>query len=181
MVLPVLLGLAHAVTDRPEAVPPASAAAQREEQSGPRLLVPVAGVAPHELTRQFDEPRSGGRLHQAIDILAPRNTPVLAADDGTIARLMQNELGGLTVYQLDPTERFAYYYAHLEAYAEGLVEGAPVRRGELIGYVGTSGNAPQSTPHLHFAVLRLTDRRRWWEGAPIDPYDLLVESRLAER
>jgi murein DD-endopeptidase MepM/ murein hydrolase activator NlpD len=136
------------------------------------LVIPVEGVQPESLTRQFSEQR-GSRMHEAIDILAPRNTPVRAVEDGTIARLFHSKAGGITIYQFDPTERFCYYYAHLERYADGLGEGDRVRKGQTIGYVGTSGNAPEDTPHLHFAIFRLTDQKRWWEGTPIDPYDVL--------
>jgi murein DD-endopeptidase MepM/ murein hydrolase activator NlpD len=137
------------------------------------LEIPVEGVAPESLTSQFDDPRGGSRRHEAIDILAPRNTPVKAVEDGTIARLFQSKAGGLTIYQFDPSQQFCYYYAHLERYAPGLKEGGAVRKGQVIGYVGTSGNAPPDTPHLHFAIFRLTADRRWWEGTPIDPYDVL--------
>jgi murein DD-endopeptidase MepM/ murein hydrolase activator NlpD len=139
---------------------------------GRDLLIPVEGVKPEQLTPQFDEPRGGSRRHEAIDILAPRGTPVRAVDDGTIARLFVSKQGGNTIYQFDPTATFCYYYAHLDRYAEGLTEGAPVRKGQVIGYVGTSGNAPKNTPHLHFAIFRLTDAKHWWEGTPIDPYDV---------
>jgi murein DD-endopeptidase MepM/ murein hydrolase activator NlpD len=135
--------------------------------------MPVDGVAPEALTRQFDDARGSSRRHEAIDILAPRNTPVRAVEDGTIARLFNSRSGGLTVYQFDPTERYAYYYAHLEGYAPGLREGDRVRRGQVLGYVGSSGNAPKDTPHLHFAVFQLTAAKRWWEGDPVDPYDIL--------
>jgi len=137
-----------------------------------RLLLPVEGVSPDSLTRQFSDARSGHK-HEAIDILAPRNTPVRAVEDGTIARLFFSKAGGITVYQFDPSDTFCYYYAHLERYAEGLREGQRVSRGQVLGYVGTSGNAPKETPHLHFAIFRLTDDKRWWEGTPVDPYDVL--------
>jgi peptidoglycan LD-endopeptidase LytH len=137
------------------------------------LLIPVEGVKPEQLSRTFTERRSGGRSHEAIDILAPMNTPVLAVEDGTIARLFYSEAGGITIYQFDPTERFCYYYAHLNRYAEGVREGQQVGKGQVIGYVGVSGNAPKNTPHLHFAIFRLTDAKRWWEGSALDPYDVL--------
>ena len=137
------------------------------------LLIPVQGVRADQLTRQFSDDRGGSRKHEAIDILAPRNTPVLAVEDGTIARLFFSKAGGITIYQFDPRSEFSYYYAHLERYAEGLKEGDPVRRGQVLGYVGTSGNAPKNTPHLHFAIFRLDEAKRWWEGTPIDPYDVL--------
>lgn len=136
------------------------------------LLLPVDGVKPEQLTRQFSDQRAGHK-HEAIDILAARNTPVRAVEDGTIARLFFSKAGGVTIYQFDPSGTFCYYYAHLERYAEGLREGQRVSRGQLLGYVGTSGNAPKETPHLHFAIFRLTDDKRWWEGTPIDPYDVL--------
>jgi murein DD-endopeptidase MepM/ murein hydrolase activator NlpD len=130
-------------------------------------------VTPDQLTRSFDDVRGATRRHEAIDILAPRNTPVLAVEDGTIARLFQSKAGGITIYQFDPTGRYCYYYAHLDRYADDLREGQAVRKGQVIGYVGTTGNAPKDTPHLHFAVFRLTADKRWWEGTPIDPYDVL--------
>jgi peptidoglycan LD-endopeptidase LytH len=136
------------------------------------LAIPVEGVREDQLVRSFSENR-GGRPHEAIDILAPRNAPVKAAENGKIARLFLSKAGGLTIYQFDPSERYCYYYAHLERYAEGLREGQEVRKGQVIGYVGTSGNAPKGTPHLHFAIFRLTADKRWWEGTPIDPYDVL--------
>jgi murein DD-endopeptidase MepM/ murein hydrolase activator NlpD len=149
--------------------PPPSSPTQLEDR---HLLIPVEGVQPGELTRQFNDERGGSRRHEAIDIPAPRHTPVRAVEDGTIARLFYSKAGGITVYQFDPTSDFCYYYAHLERYAEGLREGEAVRRGQIIGYVGTSGNAPKTTPHLHFAIFRLTEARHWWEGTPIDPYDV---------
>jgi murein DD-endopeptidase MepM/ murein hydrolase activator NlpD len=137
------------------------------------LSMPVEGVAPAMLTRQFDDARGSARRHEAIDILAPRNTPVKAVENGVIARLFHSRAGGLTIYQFDPTERYCYYYAHLERYAPGLQERDYVKKGQVIGYVGTSGNAPKDTPHLHFAIFQLTADKRWWEGQALDPYDIL--------
>jgi murein DD-endopeptidase MepM/ murein hydrolase activator NlpD len=137
------------------------------------LLIPVEGIKAEQLTRQFSDERGGSRRHEAIDILAPRNTPVRAVEDGTVAKLFLSKAGGITVYQFDPSGDFCYYYAHLERYADGLREGQPVRKGQVLGYVGTSGNAPKNTPHLHFAIFRLTEAKRWWEGTAIDPYDAL--------
>ena len=136
------------------------------------LEIPVEGVRADQLTRQFDDAR-GGRRHEAIDILAPLGTPVKAIEDGRIARLFQSKAGGITIYQFDPSEQFCYYYAHLDRYAPGLRENDRVRRGQVIGYVGVTGNAPKNTPHLHFAVYRLDEQKRWWEGTPLDPYDIL--------
>jgi murein DD-endopeptidase MepM/ murein hydrolase activator NlpD len=137
------------------------------------LLVPVRGVDRAALRSSFDEARGGTRRHEAMDILAPRHTPVIAVERGTIARLFSSERGGLTIYQFDPNDSYVYYYAHLQGYADGLKEGATVQAGQVIGYVGTSGNAPPDTPHLHFAIFKLTGEKRWWEGAPIDPYPVL--------
>ena len=163
----------------PDDVPKANAAVIGPAASNPdeledrNLGMPVEGIAPEQLTRQFDQPRGGSRRHEAIDILAPRNTPVKAVENGRIARLFTSKAGGIAIYQFDPTERFCYYYAHLESYAPGLKEGDAVKKGQVIGYVGTSGNAPKETPHLHFAIFRLTAEKRWWEGTPIDPFDVL--------
>ena len=140
---------------------------------GRDLVIPVEGVKKDQLTRQFSQQRGASRLHEALDILAPRNTPVKAVEDGTVARLFFSKAGGITVYQFDPTGNYCYYYAHLERYADGLREGDRVKKGQVIGYVGTSGNAPKDTPHLHFAVFRLTAEKRWWEGTPLDPFDVL--------
>jgi murein DD-endopeptidase MepM/ murein hydrolase activator NlpD len=137
------------------------------------LLIPVQGVAADALTRSFTDPRGATREHEAIDILAPMGTPVVAVEAGRVARLFVSKAGGITIYQFDPAERYCYYYAHLDRYADGLREGQQVSKGQVIGYVGVTGNAPKNTPHLHFAVFRLTDAKRWWEGTPIDPYDIL--------
>ena len=137
------------------------------------LTLPVQGLEADDLRDTFDEMRGGSRRHEALDILAPRDTPVLAVEDGRVAKLFLSDAGGMTIYQFDPTEMYAYYYAHLERYAEGLKDGDHVERGQVIGYVGTSGNAPRDTPHLHFAIFRLTDAKRWWQGTAIDPYPIL--------
>jgi len=136
------------------------------------LTVPVTGVEAKALRSSFHEARADGHTHEAMDILAPRNTPVVAVADGTIAKLFHSKAGGLTIYEFDGAERFAFYYAHLERYADGLDEHDRVRRGQVIGYVGTSGNAPKDTPHLHFAIFRLGPERHWWQGNAIDPFDV---------
>ena len=164
------------VAPPPGGDPPAHAPtieAGEKELEDRNLVIPVEGVGPDQLTRQFSEKRGSTRLHEAIDILAPRNTPVKAVEDGRIARLFYSKAGGVTIYQYDPSEQYCYYYAHLERYADGLREGDQVRKGQVIGYVGTSGNAPKETPHLHFAIFQLTGQKRWWEGTPLDPYDVL--------
>jgi murein DD-endopeptidase MepM/ murein hydrolase activator NlpD len=137
------------------------------------LIVPVAGIARTAMRDMFNDVR-GNRRHEAIDILAPRGTPVIAADDGVVKKLFTSVPGGLTVYEFDPNQRFCYYYAHLNGYASGLHEGQQLHRGEILGYVGTTGNAPKDTPHLHFALIRLDPERRWWKGTYVDPYPLLA-------
>lgn len=138
------------------------------------LIIPVVGVPRSGLHASFYE-RRGANLHEALDIAAPRGTQVVAAGDGRIVKLFTSVPGGLTVYQLDTDEKFAYYYAHLDGYADSLKEGMTVKRGEVLGYVGTTGNAPPNAPHLHFAIFRLGAEKRWWKGTPIDPYPLLNE------
>jgi peptidoglycan LD-endopeptidase LytH len=152
---------------------PATAGTEVEELRHRDLTLPVQGIKHDELRDTYNETRGSNRKHEALDVLSPRNTPVLAVEDGTIAKLFLSDAGGITIYQFDPTSRYAYYYAHLERYAEGLKEGAAVKRGQVIGYVGTTGNAPRDTPHLHFAIFKLSDEKRWWEGSPIDPYSVL--------
>ena len=137
------------------------------------LVLPVQGIRPEQLQNTFEDSRGGGRVHEAIDIMAPRNTPVLAVEDGKIAKLFTSKQGGLTLYQFDPTETYAYYYAHLERYADGIKEGMMLRRGQVVGYVGTSGNANPAGPHLHFAIFRLTPEKRWWDGSPVNPFPVL--------
>jgi murein DD-endopeptidase MepM/ murein hydrolase activator NlpD len=133
------------------------------------LLIPVTGVERKSLSDNFDDDRAG-RHHEAIDILAPRGTPVVAVDDGHVEKLFTSERGGLTIYQFDPQTEYCYYYAHLNAYAADLVPGKVVKKGEVIGYVGTTGNAPPQTPHLHFTIFRLGPTKRWWEGTAINAY-----------
>ncbi|MEM9554520.1 MAG: M23 family metallopeptidase [Acidobacteriota bacterium] len=135
-----------------------------------RLTVPVEGVDEGDLYDSFDDPRSGGRIHHALDIMAPRGTPVLAADHGTIARKHEGRLGGLSLYQVDRQGLFSYYYAHLDTYAPGLAEGDSVRRGQVLGTVGSTGNADSSAPHLHFAVYVLGPEASVWRGDPLNPF-----------
>ena len=135
------------------------------------LRVPIDGVDVESWRGGFDERRGGGaRGHEAVDILSPRNTPVHAVVGGTIAKIFESKAGGHTIYEFDADGRFCYYYAHLERYADGLHDGQSVAQGEVIGYVGASGNAPANTPHLHFAVFQLNGDKQWWQGRPIDPY-----------
>lgn len=138
------------------------------------LRIPVEGVRPEQLHDTFTDARGIGRSHDAIDIMAPRGTEVRAADDGTIAKLFTSLAGGLTIYQFDPTETFSYYYAHLDHYVSGLSEHQVVKRGQLIGYVGSTGNASATAPHLHFEIARLGPEKKWWKGDAINPYPLLA-------
>jgi peptidoglycan LD-endopeptidase LytH len=139
---------------------------------GRNLIVPVAGVETRELQPSFHDRRDGTRAHEALDIVAPRHTPVLAVESGRIAKLFTSKAGGLTIYQFDPSSTYAYYYAHLQQYADGLRDGAAVTKGQRLGTVGTSGNAPPNTPHLHFAIFKLTPEKQWWKGVPLDPYEV---------
>lgn len=133
------------------------------------LAIPVRGLDADELASSFHDAR-GSRRHEAIDILAPRGTDVLAVEDGRIAKIFTSAAGGLTLYQIDPSETFVYYYAHLDSYAPGLQEGSIVRKGDVLGTVGTTGNAPKNTPHLHFSISKLDPDKRWWGGTALDPF-----------
>jgi murein DD-endopeptidase MepM/ murein hydrolase activator NlpD len=137
------------------------------------LLIPVAGVRADELTDTFTQARSGGRVHDAIDIPAPAGAAVIAAADGTIVKFHDSVLGGTTIYQLSEDKNFVLYYAHLQRRVETLHEGDRVRRGETIGFVGDTGNAGAGNFHLHFAIWRITDPKRFWGGEDINPYPLL--------
>ena len=160
---------------------PADTSATEEDDGRPRglvrperrLLVPVAGVRRADLVDSYREARGQGRRHRAIDIHAPRGTPVLAAADGTVVRLFESVPGGTTLYKLDPDERTIYYYAHLDGYAPGIAEGQGISRGDTIGFVGDTGNAQPGDYHLHFSVSTTEDPARWWGGTPTNPYPLL--------
>jgi len=156
----------------PRSVPgPAPDLADFDRLRARALAIPVQGKTARDLQDNFAELR-GGRPHEAIDMLAARGTPVVAVAEGSVKKLFTSVRGGLTVYEFDPEEAYSYYYAHLDRYADGLVEGKRLAKGEVIGYVGTSGNAPAGTPHLHFTIFRLGPEKRWWEGTPINPYPL---------
>jgi len=137
------------------------------------LIIPVAGVQPDQLLDTFDDARSEGRVHDAIDIIAPANTPVLAASDGKILKLFQSDRGGTTIYQLSRDEKMIFYYAHLASYANNLSEGSFVRQGDVIAYVGDTGNAGAGNYHLHFSIALVADPKRYWEGTNINPYPML--------
>jgi len=161
---------------RPLTAPPTSEVARAGAPPPADLLerhlqCPVSGL-PADVMDSFNDPRSGERIHQAVDIMAPRGTPVVAVDDGTVVKLHRSGAGGISVYQFDTERRYGYYYAHLDGYAPGLGEGQAVRRGDVLGFVGTTGNAPEGAPHLHFAVFRVASPEQWWGGQPINPYPL---------
>ncbi|HDS0949384.1 TPA: M23 family metallopeptidase [Stenotrophomonas maltophilia] len=152
----------------PTAVPPLAA----DVPAG--LLLPVQGIQASQLRDTFTDARSEGRVHDAIDIMADAGTPVLAVADGTVEKLFDSKRGGLTIYQFEPSGRWCYYYAHLQRYADGLAEKQVITRGEVIGYVGSTGNASAEAPHLHFEVHVLGPEKQWWKGESINPYPLLV-------
>ncbi len=135
-----------------------------------KLLLPIASVSAAQLANTFEQSRAAGRTHEALDIMAPRGTPVLAVEDGRVARLFPSKPGGITLYQFDHNTEYAFYYAHLDRYADGLKEGAPLRKGQVIGYVGSTGNASPDAPHLHFAIFRLGPERQWWRGTAVNPF-----------
>jgi peptidoglycan LD-endopeptidase LytH len=138
------------------------------------LFFPVAGFDDKPLADSFGDPRDGGeRRHNAIDIMAPEGTPVLSVEDGRILRLSKSDKGGITIYATDPQERFVFYYAHLDRYHGNVFAGKALLRGDTIGYVGTTGNAPANAPHLHFQMMRMPADRKYWNGEPINPYHLL--------
>jgi peptidoglycan LD-endopeptidase LytH len=144
-----------------------------------QLMVPVAGVSPGEVPDTFPSPRAGGGIHGAVDILAPRGTPVLSADAGRVLRLHRNRKGGLTIYATDETERFIYYYAHLDRYRDGIGKGTRLARGQVIGYVGTTGDADSREPHLHFQIMVRQPGGGWWNGEPVDPRPFFVSTGRA--
>lgn len=138
------------------------------------LLIPVAGVTANQLRDSFNQARSGARSHRALDIMAPQGTPVPATSDGVVLKLYQSVNGGITLYQIDSSNRYAFYYAHLMRYADGVAEGKRLMRGDTLGYVGDTGNAGPGNFHLHFAISKLGSPSNWSGGEPINPYHLLV-------
>ena len=163
---------AAAVAVAPTAPP---AAAVVDARPADKLLIPVVGIKYGQLVDTFDQARGKERRHEALDIMAPKGTQVVAVADGKVVKLFNSKPGGLTAYQFDATERFAYYYAHLDRYAAGVAEGTYLKRGDLVGYVGSTGNADPAAPHLHFAIFTLTPEKQWWKGTPLNPYPLLRE------
>jgi murein DD-endopeptidase MepM/ murein hydrolase activator NlpD len=162
--LPTLADVAPATATGPAAAAPAG-----------KLLIPVEGIKLAQLSDNFDQPRGKERHHEALDIMAPKGSKVIAAGDGKVVKLFNSKPGGLTVYQFDPSEKYAYYYAHLDRYADGVKEGSVLKRGDLVGYVGVTGNAAKDAPHLHFAVVELTPKKEWWKGTSVNPYPMMGE------
>ncbi len=167
----------------PPSAPPASATTSTEPALAPpvvrsaggamspgQLLVPVQGITPEQLVDTFTDSRSEGRSHDAIDIMAPHGTPVLAVADGPIEKLFTSKQGGLTLYQFNRERTHAYYYAHLQGYADGIVEQRELKRGEVLGYVGVTGNSNPDGPHLHFAIFELGPEKQWWKGTAVNPF-----------
>lgn len=174
-------GWASGPSARPEPRPTRSAPARPRARPAPRpavalsgLVIPVVGIRANDLRDTFTSPRSGGRVHNAIDIAAPTGTLIVAPTDGVVSRKHWNRLGGRTLYLTSADGRFDFYFAHLDAYADGLEIGTRVRRGEPLGTVGTTGNA--RGPHLHLQIL---DKSGAGRGTPVNPYDLLRGGNVA--
>jgi murein DD-endopeptidase MepM/ murein hydrolase activator NlpD len=181
-VSPVLAGnklpsphAAHTPQSNPEppqvSLPPVVGTPAPEPPPSLHLAMPIAGVNPEELEDTFNEIHDGHK-HEALDIPAPRGTPVMAVAEGNVVKLFTSKPGGLTVYQFDDSRTYCYYYAHLDRYAAGLKENTLLRKGDVLGYVGSTGNASADAPHLHFAVTQLGPDKKWWEGTAIDPLPL---------
>lgn len=162
-----------ATTPSMQAAAPRATAPTGIDAASGTLLLPVQGVLPSQLRDTFTDARSEGRVHDAIDIMADAGSPVLAVADGTVEKLFDSKRGGLTIYQFEPSGRWCYYYAHLQRYADGLSEKQVIKRGDVIGYVGSTGNASAEAPHLHFEVHVLGPEKQWWKGESINPYPLL--------
>jgi peptidoglycan LD-endopeptidase LytH len=177
---PLVVQTIEAAAPSPALPPPPASVAGDTDISQLRLRVltlPVQGVMPAQLSDTYTQARAAGAPHEAIDIMSARGTPVLAVEDGKVAKLFLSKPGGITIYQFDPASQYAYYYAHLDRYAEGLTEGASLRKGQVIGYVGSTGNASPDAPHLHFAIFKLGPERQWWRGAPLNPYLVWRDAR----
>jgi len=160
---------------QPENPVPANPPVAEENAVAPPALhiaMPIAGIDPAELEDTFNEIHDGHK-HEALDIPAPKGTPIMAVAEGNVVKLFSSKPGGITVYQFNNAQTYCYYYAHLDRYAAGLRENALLRKGDVLGYVGSTGNASPEAPHLHFAVTKLGPDKKWWEGTPIDPLPLL--------
>jgi len=152
----------------------------RDDRAGEKdIIVPVSGVSLKKLTDSWGAPRDGGRTHKGIDIMAPKGTAVIAATSGRVLRLYKSERGGITLYQADEGGRHILYYAHLDRYAQGIRAGMKISQGQVIAYVGETGNAP--VPHLHFEIQRQNPSRQWWRGDAFNPYPVLLSGNLPGR
>jgi peptidoglycan LD-endopeptidase LytH len=175
---PVIEPAGNVVTVKPPRAPPV-AIAEGLEVGPAGLAIPVPGIKPDQLVDTFDQARASGRRHDAIDIMATEGTPVIAAADGTVEKLFNSVRGGITIYERSPDQRWTYYYAHLSAYTRGLAEGQQVKRGQVIGRVGHTGDASAAGPHLHFAINQMAPGEHWWNGTPINPYPLLAGKKAS--
>lgn len=142
-------------------------------ESSDRLMIPVAGIKRENLQDVYTQSRSGGRVHNAIDIIAPLGTPVVAAADGEIAKFFDSQLGGITIYQWSADKKYVYYYAHLQKRADNLQEKSYVKQGTVIGYVGDTGNSGAGNYHLHFSIIIPSNPKSHWDGTNINPYPIL--------
>jgi murein DD-endopeptidase MepM/ murein hydrolase activator NlpD len=175
---PTVARSGNVVTVKPNAAPPVTVAEQ--VVVGPSgLAIPVTGVKADQLTDTYDQARGSGRRHDAIDIMAAEGTPVIAAADGKVEKLFNSVRGGITIYVRSPDQKWQYYYAHLQRYAPGLHEGQDVKRGQVIGLVGHTGDASAAGPHLHFAINTMGPGERWWQGTAINPYPLLAGKKAS--
>ena len=163
----------RAVVAHPIAMPPQVENAATDPD---RPIVPIDGLRARDLHDTFHDARNGHE-HEALDIPSPLGTPVHAAVEGNVVKLFLSKQGGITVYQFDDSRTYCYYYAHLDHYADGLKEGMLLRQGQVLGYVGATGDAQPNAPHLHFAIFRLGPEKNWWKGEAIDPLPLLHDSR----
>lgn len=170
-VTPVELPSISPTPDPNPTIPPTPTPVEVQTQPG-RLIIPVVGVKPEQLTNTFDASRSEGRVHNAIDIMAPGGTPVVATADGEIVKFHDSVPGGITIYQISADRRFFYYYAHLQSRASGIAEGQFVKQGTVIGYVGDTGNAGPGNTHLHFSINIVSDPKRFWDGVSVNPYPI---------
>jgi peptidoglycan LD-endopeptidase LytH len=175
---PMIEPAGNVVTVKPPRAPPV-AIAEGLEVGPAGLAIPVPGIKPDQLVDTFDQARASGRRHDAIDIMAAEGTPVIAAADGTVEKLFNSVRGGITIYERSPDQRWTYYYAHLSAYTRGLAEGQQVKRGQVIGRVGHTGDASAAGPHLHFAINQMAPGEHWWNGTPINPYPLLAGKKAS--
>jgi murein DD-endopeptidase MepM/ murein hydrolase activator NlpD len=150
----------------------ASEPASTSPTAAMHLMMPIAAMKPSSVSDTFHDMRDGHE-HEAVDIMAARNTPVKAVAEGNVAKLFTSKEGGLTLYQFDNSGQYAFYYAHLDHYANGVKEGTLLHAGDVLGYVGTTGDAPPDTPHLHFAVFKLGPDKKWWQGTALDPLPML--------